>query len=77
MAILSKTELGQYSDAIEDYNEAIQMDPYEALAYYNRGRTYRKMGQEVESNKDFDRAMELAQEQGDAELKEKIRSARE
>ena len=32
--------LGQYLRAIQDFDEAIRLDPQLVLAYYNRGDTY-------------------------------------
>ena len=34
------TESGQFQQAIEDYTEAISLDPKDADAYYNRGSAY-------------------------------------
>ena len=41
---------GDYDLAIEDFTEAVKLDPNYALAYYNRGNTYRYKG-------DYDRAI--------------------
>ena len=45
------TKKGGYDTAIEDYNDAIRIKPQNALAYNNRGITYRNIG-------DYDRAIE-------------------
>ena len=34
---LSKNSSGDYAGAIEDYTKAIELDPKDAVAYYNRG----------------------------------------
>ena len=34
------SKLGEYGKAIQDYDKAIQLDPNNALGYYNRGYAY-------------------------------------
>ena len=34
-------ELGQLAEAIADYDEAIEINPQDAAAYYNRGLAYK------------------------------------
>ena len=55
----AKAELKEYSEAIADYDKAIELDPKLAPAYYNRGITYRELGKEEEAKKDFKKAQEL------------------
>ncbi len=38
---------GHLAEAIEDYDEAIRLDPQFASAYVNRGIAYRRLGQPV------------------------------
>jgi tetratricopeptide (TPR) repeat protein len=33
---------GQYDEAISDYTKALEIDPKDAWAYYNRGNVYQK-----------------------------------
>ena len=48
-----------YSEAIADLDKAIELDPKLAGAYYNRGFTYRELGEEEEAKKDFKKAQEI------------------
>ena len=45
--------------AIEDLTQAIALDPKDALAYYNRGITYRAKGEIDRAIADFDQAVKL------------------
>ena len=38
-------EQGDHSEAIEAFDEAIKLDPQDAIAYYNRGVAYNRIGQ--------------------------------
>ncbi len=40
-------EQGDYSMAIEAFDEAIRLDPQDAIAYYNRGVAYNRIAQGV------------------------------
>lgn len=77
----AKANLKQYESAIVDFDESIRLTPEDASAYFYRGVA--RCGLEkntmatAESIKDFDMAMKLAQEAGDGELQEKIRTAME
>ena len=55
-------ELGQYERAIQDYDEAIRLDPEYANAYYNRGIAYGNLGQQELADRDFARAKSLGVE---------------
>jgi tetratricopeptide (TPR) repeat protein len=48
-----------YDKAISDFNEAIRLSQNYALAYYNRGVTYRKQGKDAQAQADFDKAKQL------------------
>ena len=51
--------LGQYENAIEDFDEATSLDPQYAEAYYLRGSVYGALGKSVEAERDFAKAKEL------------------
>ena len=51
--------LGQYERAIQDFDEAIRLDPQDADAYYNRGVVYGRIGKSIEAERDFAKAKEL------------------
>ena len=53
-------DLGQYERAIQDYDEAIRLNPQNAKAYYNRGSAYGRIGKSIEAERDFAKAKELA-----------------
>ena len=45
--------------AIDDYDEAIRLDPEFARAYYKRGVAYRAIGKSIEAERDLAKAKEL------------------
>ena len=45
--------------SIKDYDKAIELDPNDAAAYYNRGHSYSDLGQYQRAIEDFDKAIEL------------------
>lgn len=47
---------GQHDRAIEDYNEAIRLNPEKFLSFHNRGYAYLQKGQYHEAIKDFNQA---------------------
>jgi tetratricopeptide (TPR) repeat protein len=51
--------LGDYQQAIKDFDRAIELDPKLAEAYWGRGNTYHALGDYQQAIKDFDRAIEL------------------
>lgn len=51
--------LGQFRGAIEDYNEAIRLDPEFSLSYFNRALAYTWIGSDVQAQQDVERAVEL------------------
>ena len=64
-----KNYLRRYEAAIADLGQALNLDPQNAIAYYNRGFTKDRLpGQHEEARADFQRALELATEQGNEEL---------
>ena len=50
---------GDYQKAIEQYDEAIRLDPQDTIAYYNRGILYGLIGKTIEAERDFAKAKEL------------------
>lgn len=56
---LAKSELGQYDDAILEYNKAIEIDPNCPRAYFNRGRSLFKLGRYEDAILDFTKAIEI------------------
>ena len=51
--------LGNYEQAIWDYNQAIKLNPHVINYYYSRGVCYKKFGKNAEAEKDFAKAKEL------------------
>ncbi|MBD2679611.1 MULTISPECIES: tetratricopeptide repeat protein [Nostoc] len=49
----------RYTEALQDFDRAIELDPKYAWAIANRGVTYRLMKRYTEALQDFDRAIEL------------------
>jgi len=53
---------GQYDQAISDYTKAIEINPKDAIAYYNRGNTYIvNLGNKVKGCADWKKACELGE----------------
>ena len=42
-------ELGNYQQAIKDFNKVIELKPDDAEAYYNRGASYGNLGNEQQA----------------------------
>ncbi len=51
--------MGEYDEALADFDRAIELDEKYAWAIARRGETYRLMGKYAEALADFDRAIEL------------------
>ena len=51
--------LGQYERAIQDFDEAIRLNPQNAGAYHNRGIAYGRIGKSIEEERDFAKATEI------------------
>ena len=49
----------QYDRAIQDYDQAIRLNPNVAIAYYNRGLAYASKDQYDHAIEDFDQAIRL------------------
>ncbi|MGQ9630276.1 MAG: tetratricopeptide repeat protein [bacterium] len=52
-------ERGEYDNAINRYNQALEKDPDFAEAYYKRGTAYRYKGEMERALEDFRKAIEL------------------
>ena len=52
-------EQEQYTQKILDYDEAIRLDPQDAVAYNHRGAAYNKLGQHQRAIEDYDEAIRL------------------
>ena len=51
--------LGDYTGAIDDFNNAIRINPLEAITYLNRGQAKEALGQMDAANADFEKAEAL------------------
>ena len=51
--------LGQDQRAIQDYDQAIQLDPQNTPAYYNRGLAYQSLGEDEKAISDFRKVLEI------------------
>lgn len=50
--------LGDYEGAIENFNQALRLDPHNAKAYFNRGNAYYQMAQSSNSEPEYRQALE-------------------
>jgi Tfp pilus assembly protein PilF len=55
-----------YDRALQDYDQAIHLDPRSATAIYNRGLTYRLKGDYGHAISDYDQALELTPTDADS-----------
>ena len=58
--------LGEHRLAIEDYDQALRLDPDDALAYYNRGAAHDEIGEYRRAIEDYDQALRLNPGDADA-----------
>ena len=63
-----RARAGEYAAAIAEYDEALQLQPDYAHAYYYRGLVKAALGQQEAAVADLDTAFELAKEAGDIGL---------
>lgn len=61
---VAKWRLGQTKQAIEDFNQSIQLSPENGAVYNNRGNALMDLGHPEEALKDFDRAIALTPNYG-------------
>ena len=52
-------EQGDYEKAIEQFDEAVRLDPQDAKAYGNRGSAYSALGKYQQAIQDYDEAIRL------------------
>ncbi|PKN18041.1 MAG: hypothetical protein CVU71_10985 [Deltaproteobacteria bacterium HGW-Deltaproteobacteria-6] len=55
----AQSKLGNYKQAVADFDKAIVLNPRNAAAFYNRGLTHHKLGNYKQAVVDFDKAIEL------------------
>lgn len=56
---IAYSSLGEYGRAIEDYDEALRIDPKHRNAYNNRGVSYDNLGDYHQAIKNFDEALRI------------------
>ena len=56
---IANTKLKKYNQAIEDFSQAIDLDPNNAEYYYKRGITYGNLDQDQRAIEDFNEAIRL------------------
>ena len=59
-----KSDLGDKQGAINDYNEAIRLNPGDALAYYNRGIAKSELRMTQSAIEDFREVVRLVEPNG-------------
>lgn len=59
-------DLGQYALAVEDYDQAIKLDPSDEAFYRDRGTAYALMGEYARAIQDYDEAISLRPDNADA-----------
>ena len=64
---LSYHAIGDYQNAIADFNQSIKIEPLYGSGYYYRGLTYLALGQKQEALADFKRTLEVDKEHPEAE----------
>ena len=64
---LSYHAIGDYQNAIADFNQSIKIEPLYGSGYYYRGLTYQALGQKKEALADFKRTLEVDKEHPEAE----------
>lgn len=69
--------IGQYQQAIEDSNKAIELDPRAANAYFNRALGYTFLGMDDQARADIEQAVSLGVDretiEGQVEMVKEIR----
>jgi lipoprotein NlpI len=65
-----------YEDAVKDCSKAIELNPKNALAFYNRGIALRAAQRETDAQKDFSRTIDLAKPGDDDVTRSAVQDAR-
>jgi tetratricopeptide (TPR) repeat protein len=60
----SLADLGKHQEAIDDFANAISLNPKKAFAYIDRGRSYEKLGQHQKAIDDYTTGIALVPEYG-------------
>ncbi len=50
---------GRYEEAIDSYDKALQIDPDDADAWFDKGETLKKMGKLTEAERCFEKSTNL------------------
>ena len=51
--------IGNYDKAIADFTDAIRLDPYDAVAYSNRGITYARKKDYARARADWEKVLQI------------------
>ena len=70
---IAKANLGQYREAIADYDEAIRLKPNNPEAYNNRAVSKLRLGDVDAARQDLQTAIELAEKANDGNLADRVR----
>lgn len=57
---------GDYQSAVTNYNQSLQLEPFNPDTYYNRGVAYYNLGQQQQSLQDFTTALKLNPQMAEA-----------
>ncbi|MEA5532191.1 tetratricopeptide repeat protein, partial [Dolichospermum sp. UHCC 0684] len=63
---LARKILGDVKGAVEDYNQALRLNPNQGEAYYNRGLARKILGDLEGAIEDYNQALRLNPNQGEA-----------
>ena len=58
---LVKSSFGEYTEAVEDFNKAVELKSHLASNYFNRGKAQFNLGKYTQALEDFDRAINRKQ----------------
>ena len=64
---------GQHEAAVADYDRAIELNPTDAAAYYNRAAANVSLGRISAARADYQQLLVLSQESGDADFVATVR----
>src|SRR5208283_97365 len=66
MALAESNSASENQQTINDYNKAIELNPKDADAYYNRGNAYKVLRNFKQAISDYNKAIELDPKDADA-----------